>query len=61
MVHITSNFIQPGISNHQVLELYNAGPAPIAISPGIAICQIIFEKTEGEAIYLGKYKDQTTP
>jgi len=61
MVHITSNFVQPGVSNHQVLEIYNAGPVPIAIYPGIAICQIVFEETVGKAAYQGKYQNQTTP
>jgi len=61
MVHITSSFIQPGVSNHQVLEIYNAGPVPITIYPGIAICQIVLEETTGEAIYKGKYQNQTTP
>jgi len=61
MVHITSSFIQPGVSNHQVLEIYNAGPVPIAVYPGIAICQIVFEDTIGSALYQGKYKNQSTP
>lgn len=61
MVHITASFIQPGISNKQVLEMNNAGPMPIAIHPGIAICQIIFEETTGDAIYKGKFKDQILP
>lgn len=61
MVHITSSFIQPGISNHQVLEIYNAGPVPIVVYPGIAICQIIFEETTGKAMYQGQYQNQTTP
>jgi dCTP deaminase len=61
MVHITSSFIQPGISNHQVLEIYNAGPIPIAIYPGIAVCQIVFEETAGNARYTGKYRNQTSP
>jgi len=60
MVHMTSSFIQPGVSNKQVLEMYNAGPVPIAIYPNIAICQIIFEEVKGEAVYSGKFKDQTS-
>jgi dCTP deaminase len=61
MVHITSSFIQPGVSNNQVLEIFNAGPMPIALYPGIAICQIIFEETKGSATYQGMYKDQIAP
>lgn len=61
MVHISSSFIQPGVSNHQVLELFNAGPMAIAIHPGVAICQIIFEETVGGGIYSGKFQGQTKP
>ena len=61
MVHITASFIQPGVSNKQVLEMNNAGPMPIAIHPGIAICQIILEETVGTASYSGKFKSQSTP
>jgi len=61
MVHISSGFIQPGVSNKQVLELFNAGPMPITIYPGIAICQIIFEEAKGSASYTGKFQHQTTP
>jgi dCTP deaminase len=61
MVHVTASFIQPGTSNHQVLEMNNAGPMPIAIHPGISVCQIIFEETIGSGNYNGKYTDQKTP
>jgi dCTP deaminase len=58
MVHISSNFIQPNTNNKQVLEIFNAGPMNIAIHPGTAICQIIFEETIGNAKYIGKYQNQ---
>jgi dCTP deaminase len=61
MVHISSNFIQPGVSNKQVLELYNAGPMSIALHPGIAICQVIFEETTGHASYNGRFQNQDKP
>jgi dCTP deaminase len=61
LVHITANFIHPGTNSKIVLEMTNAGPMPLAIHPGIAICQIVFEETVGEAIYKGKYSDQTKP
>ena len=44
MVHISASFMQPGISNRQVLEIINMGPVALAIHPGIAICQFIFEE-----------------
>lgn len=61
MVHITSNFIQPGSKNKQVLELFNAGPAPLALHPGTKVCQIILEEVKGKAQYKGRYQGQTTP
>lgn len=61
MVHVTASFIQPGVSNKQVLEMNNAGPMPIAIHPGVAVCQVIFEEVVGSAIYSGKFQKQTTP
>lgn len=61
MVHISSSFIQPGVSNRQVLEIYNAGPISIELYPGVSICQIILEETKGKANYKGSFKNQTTP
>lgn len=61
MVHITASFIQPGAENKQVLEMNNAGPVPIAIHPGITICQIILEETLGKSKYQGKFKAQNRP
>ena len=61
MVHITANFIHPGTVGKQVLEMTNAGPMPLAIHPGIAICQIILEETKGKAKYRGSYFKQKTP
>lgn len=61
MVHITASFIQPGISNKQVLEMNNAGPMPIAIHPGISVCQLILEETSGDGKYQGKFKNQQLP
>lgn len=61
MVHITANFIHPGTSGKQVLEMTNAGPIPLTIKVGIPICQIILEETKGQAKYQGKYVNQQTP
>lgn len=61
MVHITANFIHPGSKGKQVLEMTNAGPMPLAIHPGIAICQIILEETKGQAQYQGKFLNQQQP
>lgn len=60
-VHTTANFIHPGMIGKQVLEMTNIGPMPLAIHPGIAICQIILEETKGRATYTGIFKNQQKP
>jgi len=59
MIHITAPFVQPGISNKQVLEIYNAGPNVLKLIPGEKVCQFIFQRCEGKAKYKGKFKTQT--
>ncbi len=60
-VHVTANFIQPGVNNKQVLELKNLGNTPIKLKAGSKVIQIIFERTEGKASkYTGKFGKQTT-
>ncbi len=61
MVHMTASFMQPGISNKQVLELNNVGPVPLAIYPGTAVCQFIFEECRGRARYQGRFSNQNLP
>ncbi|MCX6356080.1 MAG: dCTP deaminase [Candidatus Aureabacteria bacterium] len=58
LVHITASFMHPGISNHQVLEMYNASPIPLAVHPGTKICQFVFERTIGRGHYSGKFVNQ---
>jgi len=58
LVHITASLMQPGISNHQILEMYNASPIPLAIHPGTRICQFVFEYTIGKGKYRGRFKRQ---
>jgi dCTP deaminase len=60
-VHVTAGFMHPGISNHQVLEIVNLGHAPLALYPGTRICQFVFEKCEGHAVYKGRFADQVKP
>jgi len=59
LVHISASFMQPGIENHQVLEMSNFGPIPLRIVPGTAICQFIFQRTHGEGRYTGIFSGQT--
>jgi dCTP deaminase len=58
MSHITAPFISPGISNHQVLEIYNCANHPIKLVAGVKICQLALQECRGSAFYKGKFKDQ---
>jgi len=60
-VHVTAGFIHPGVENRQVLEMTNVSTVPLAIHPGIRICQIVLERTEGEAVYRGRFAAQVLP
>jgi len=60
-IHITSGFAHPGINNHQVLEITNLGSRPLALYPGVRICQFIFQRCEGEGNYKGKFQNQKQP
>ena len=60
-VHITAGFMQPGLSNQQVLEIVNFGNTPLALFPGTKICQFIFERCEGTAKYKGRFSEQVKP
>jgi dCTP deaminase len=60
-VHVSSGFVQPGVSNHQVLELSNVSGRALALHPGVRICQIVLQRTEGSAVYRGKFADQDAP
>lgn len=59
LIHSTAAFLHPGISNRQVLEIYNQSPNVLELKPGTKICQIMFEKTSGKAKYKGKHARQT--
>ncbi|MBD3203841.1 dCTP deaminase [Candidatus Woesearchaeota archaeon] len=57
-IHTTASFVQPGISNKQVLEMSNISPFVLEIRPGTKICQLILTRTEGKAEYKGKFSKQ---
>ena len=59
MVHISAPFMGPGIYSQQVLEMSNFGPAPLAISPGLPICQFVFQRLEGNEHYQGRFVGQS--
>ena len=60
-LHISSGFIHPGSSNKIVVEISNISQIPLALTPGIKICQLILEEVKGRAIYKGKFRFQKEP
>jgi dCTP deaminase len=58
MIHVTSAFVQPGVSNRQVLEMSNVAGHPLAIHRGVRICQLVLMRTEGSATYRGRFAEQ---
>ena len=59
-VHVTANFIHPGISNKQVLEIKNLNNYIIKIKSGMKVCQVIFERVEGKYVLESKFKKQVS-
>ena len=58
MIHVTSAYVQPGVSNRQVLEMSNVSSRALEIIAGVRICQLVLMRTEGRAIYRGRFEDQ---
>ena len=58
MVHVTSALVQPGVDNRQVLEMGNISGHPLRIHAGVRLCQLVLMRTEGEAVYGGRFQDQ---
>jgi len=61
LIHISAGLIQPGVSNHQVLEITNLGPNVLSLHAGERICQLAFQRCEGSAVYQGKFQGQIEP
>ncbi len=61
ITHLSSGFIHPGTSNRTVLEIANISPIPLAIKPGIRICQLIFIEVRGKGKYKGRFAHQLGP
>lgn len=49
-VHQTAGFIDPGFEGQITLELSNHGPAPVELTPGRRICQIVFSELSSPAL-----------
>jgi dCTP deaminase len=58
MIHVTSAFVQPGVSNRQVLEISNVAGRALALHPGVRVCQLVVMRAEGAATYAGRFADQ---
>jgi dCTP deaminase len=58
MIHVTSAFVQPGVSNKQVLEISNVSGHPLELFAGVRVCQIVLLRAEGQASYRGRFADQ---
>eukprot|EP01133_Synstelium_polycarpum_P010915 gene10915-12720_t len=58
-VHISAGFMNPGISNQQVLEIFNASSNRLELKPGTKICQFVFMELKGEASYHGRFTENT--
>ncbi|KYQ91410.1 dCTP deaminase [Tieghemostelium lacteum] len=56
-VHISAGFMNPGIKNKQVLEIFNASSNSLRLKPGTKICQFVFMELKGESQYQGRFKD----
>lgn len=55
---ISGGFVDPGFRGHLTLCLVNMGDAPIRISGGDRIVQMVFQEvTDGGEVYQGRYQD----
>jgi len=61
-VHCTGDFINPGWEGYMPLQLFNAGPYPIRITPHLPVCQLMLirlpsqpEHTYGDPELQSKY------
>ena len=67
VIHATAGIIDPGYRGQITLELSNLGAAPVALSPGMRISQVLFTelKNPAERPYGSergsKYQDQAGP
>ena len=58
MVHVTSAFVQPGVRNRQVLEMSNVSSRSLRLHAGVRVCQLVLMRTDGEAVYQGRFAHQ---
>ena len=58
MIHVTSGFVQPGVSSRQVLEMSNVSGGTLLIHAGVRLLQIVLQRCEGSATYQGRFAQQ---
>ena len=58
MIHVTSGFVQPGVSTRQVLEMSNVSGRTLLIHSGVRLLQIVLQRCEGTAVYQGRFARQ---
>jgi dCTP deaminase len=58
MIHVTSGFVQPGVSSRQVLEMSNVSGRILTIHAGVRLLQIVLQRCEGSAVYAGRFARQ---
>ena len=56
--HVTSAFVQPGVSNRQVYEMSNVSSRALEVVAGVRICQLVLMGTAGVATYRGRSQHQ---
>lgn len=57
LVEVASGFIHPGISGKRLFfQITNASGLMVALFPGAAICQLVFQRMEGEETYRGYFE-----
>ncbi|WP_248897756.1 dCTP deaminase [Haloplanus halobius] len=67
VVHATAGFVDPGYRGQVTLELSNLGTAPVALTPGMRVSQLVFTELSSPAERPygsdrgSKYQDQTGP
>lgn len=67
IVHSTAGFVDPGFSGTITLEISNLNRLPVALYPGMRVCQLAFEKmsSPAETPYnmkpFSKYQGQVLP
>ena len=67
VVHATAGFVDPGYRGQITLELLNLGAAPVALSPGMRVSQLVFTELKSPSTRPygsergSKYQDQDGP